>query len=268
MTAVKPLPTPMDAQWKYGNEPAVSDPDKHKMFRSRVGSLSYYSQCTRPDISFAVNCLCRHLHDPNPACFRALNHLIHYIAGTPHLGIKYQIGDSSTLRLEEYFPTSPTGKDPSLSAYSDASWGGEDCDSAKSQSGYIVYFGGGPIDWKSHLQPVIAQSSTESEQVAAHETARSVFYFRQLLEEFGKTQTGTTVIWEDNQGCIAQSKNPVNSSRSKHILLKYHYLRDLTESGIVRLQYIPTTDQIADIFTKPLPPKQFINLSRFLVHPS
>ena len=257
----------MDAQWKYGSEPPITDPVMITLYRSRVGSISYYAQCTRPDVAYAVNCLCRHLSNPNPVCFRALNHLIHYLAGTPHYGIKYHMGNSQTLRLEELTSLQNKTNTPTLSAYSDASFGGEDCDSARSQTGYIVYFGGGPIDWKSHVQPIIAQSSAESEQVAAFNTARTVFYFRQLLEEFGHAQTGTTVIWEDNQACIAQSKNPVNHSRSKHILLKYHYLRDLTESGIVRLEYIPTADQIADIFTKPLPPKQFINLSRFLVQP-
>ena len=107
------------------------------------------------------------------------------------------MGNSQTLRLEEL--TSLPNKTPTLSAYSDASFGGEDCESARSQTGYIVYFGGGPIDWKSHVQPIIAQSSAESEQVAAFNTARTVFYFRQLLEEFGHAQTGSTVIWEDNQ---------------------------------------------------------------------
>ena len=167
------------------------------------------------------------------------------MAGTPHLGIKFHFGQSTSLKME---------------AYSDATFGGDDTVSAKSNTGYVVYFGGGPIDWACKLQPVIAQSSAESEQVAAFTTSRTVFYFRQLLDELNLSQEGPTIIHEDNTACISQSKNPVNHKRCKHILLKYHYLRDLTESGIVRLEYISTNDQIADLLTKPLAPKVFGHL--------
>ena len=252
MRGGRTLPTPMDSQWKYGDEPAV-DKTQHRLYRSRVGSLSYFAQCTRPDIAFAVNMLCRHLHEPNPACFRALNHLIHYMDGTPHLGIRYHVSESQSLKLE---------------AYADASYGGDDCDAAKSHTGFLIYFGGGIIDWSSHLQSTIALSSAESEQIAAFNTARSIVYYRQLLEEFGQIQTGATVIWEDNQACIAQSKNPVNHKRSKHTLVKYHYLRSLHDTNIIRLEYINTIDQVADLLTKPLAPKLFQNLVRFIVHPT
>ena len=252
MRDVKPLPTPMDSQWQRGDAPAITDKAKLTDYRSKVGSISYFAQCTRPDIAYAVNRLCRHLNDPNPACFRALNHLIHYLAGTPEYGITYSRPDSATLSLE---------------AYADSSFGGDDIDKGKSHTGYVIYFGGGPVDWSSHLQAVIAQSSAEAEYVAAFNASRTVVYFRHLLSDFGLTQHGSTVIWEDNEACIAQSKNPVSHKRCKHILLKYHYIRDLTESGIVRLQYISTTDQVADLLTKPLAPALFQRLRPFLVKP-
>ena len=250
MRDVKPLPTPMDAQWQYGDEPPVTDVALHTEFRSKVGSLSYFSQCTRPDIAFAVNKLCRHLHNPNKHCFRALNHLIHYMAGTPTLGIRYHFGESTALRLE---------------AYADSSYGGEDDDLAKSHHGYLIYFAGGIIDWSSNLQNTIALSSAEAEHIAAFHCSRSVLYYRQLLEEFGHHQGEPTILWEDNQACIAQSKNPVNHKRCKHILIKYHYLRHLTASNIVRLEYIVTKNQLADALTKPLPPVDFLRLVPFLV---
>ena len=252
MRDVKPLPTPMESQWQYGDEPPVSDPDMHSEFRSKVGSISYLSQCTRPDIAFAVNKLCRHLHNPNKHCFRALNHLIHYLAGTPTLGIRYSFGENTALRLE---------------AYADASYGGEDEAQAKSHHGYLIYFAGGIVDWSSTLQSTIALSSAESEHIAAFHASRSIFYYRQLLEELGHTQNQSTTLWEDNQACIAQSKNPVNHKRCKHILIKYHYLRQLTASNIVRLEYICTKSQIADALTKPLPPVDFLRLVPFLVSP-
>ena len=242
----------MDSQWDYGTDPPFREKHLETEFRSKVGSLSYFAQCTRPDIAYAVNILCRHLHNPNKQCFRALNHLIHYLAGTPHLGIKYHFGDSSTLRLE---------------AYADSSYGGDDRDQAKSHHGYLIYFAGGIIDWNSTLQSTIALSSAEAEHIAAFHASRAVFYYRQLLEELGHHQGEPTILWEDNQACIAQSKNPVNHKRCKHILLKYHYLRHLTTTGIVKLEYVVTKNQIADLLTKPVPLKIFQHLVPFLVHP-
>ena len=252
MRDVNPLPTPMDSQWKYGDEPPVPNPDLHSEYRSKVGSLSYLAQCTRPDIAFAVNKLCRHLHNPNKHCFRALNHLIHYMAGTPTLGIRYSFGNKTALRLE---------------AYADASYGSDDDTQARSHHGYLIYFAGGLIDWSSALQQTVALSSAESEHIAAFHASRSIMYYRQLLEELGHAQGESTILWEDNQACIAQSKNPVNHKRCKHILIKYHYLRQLTSNNIVRLEYVATKSQIADALTKPLPLADFSRFVPFLVTP-
>jgi hypothetical protein len=224
----------------------VTDEQAGKFTRASV-----FTQCTRPDITFAVNRLCRHLQAPNTNCFKALDHLIRYLAGNAHLGLVYS-GSSNSLKLE---------------AYADASYGSEHALGSRSHSGYIVYLGGAPVDWSSNLQSTVALSSAESEMISAFSASRTIVYFRHLLEEFGHAQSGATVIWEDNEACIAQSKNPVNHKRCKHVLLKYHYLRDLTEASIVKLQYVCTKDQIADLLTKPLPPALFARLVPFLVRP-
>ncbi len=253
MTTTRPLASPMDNQWKYGTEDALTDPKMLTQFRSRVGSLNHIARCTRPDISLAVNKLARHFNDPNPACFRALTHLLRYMAGSSTLRIRYHQGSKTTLSME---------------AYADSTFGGEHADKAKSQTGYLIFFGGGPIDWSSHLQSVIALSSAEAEQVSAFSTSRSIVHFRQFLEELGQKQLGPTSIREDNTACIAQSKNPVDPNRVRHVLIQYHYLRDLHEQGIVRLDYIATTDQVADVLTKPLLPQLFKSLIPFLVSPT
>ena len=174
-----------------------------------------------------------------------------YLATNPHLGIQYT-ATPGVLRLE---------------AYCDSNWAGPDNDRARSTSSSVIYFGGGPIDWSSKLQSTVATSSANAELISAFNTSKNVFYVRQFLEELGYEQHRPTIVWEDNTACIAQSKNPVNHKRCKHILIKYHYLRHLTASNIVRLEYIVTKNQIADALTKPLPPVDFLRLVPFLVSP-
>ena len=121
---------PMDANWKYGDEPKINDLDEIDAYRSKVASMNYFAMCTRPDISYAVNCLCRHMHDPNQTCLRAVRHLMGDLAATPHLGVTYAPADPSNLCLE---------------AYVDSSFIGDDIEQCKSTTGYVIYFGGGPM---------------------------------------------------------------------------------------------------------------------------
>jgi hypothetical protein len=243
--------TPMADRWEYGSDSPITDPEIKKEYQSKVGSMLFYAQTTRPDIAFAVSSLCRHMDTPNKNCMAAVRHLMAYLASHMDLGILYLATD-----------------DLSLESYCDATWGHTDpTTKARSTSGSVIYFGGGPVDWNSSLQSVVAQSSAESEHISAFNTARSTVYFRQFLEELGHAQFEPTVLWVDNTACIAQSKNPVNHKRNKHMLLKYHYLRDLVEDRQVRLSYISTVDQIADIFTKPLPVRLFTRLAPFIVRP-
>jgi hypothetical protein len=168
------------------------------------------------------------------------------------LGIQYSFTNSDSFRLE---------------AFADSSFGSEPVLKSRSQTGYIVYLGGGPVDWSSTLQTVVALSSAEAEFIAAFSASRNISYFRELLSELTIVSDGATIIWEDNTACIAMSKNPINHKNNKHILRKYHYLRDLVDAGIIRLEYIVTADQVADLLTKPVPPRIFLKLVHFLVRP-
>ena len=252
--------TPMEDQWKYGSEPATTDVKEHARYRSECGSLMYFAQCTRPDISFAISRLCCHLGNPNANCFKALLHLNHYLSAHAHLGLKYTAPPTDVLKLE---------------AYCDSSHGSEEVHKARSQTGYVVYFGGGPVDWNSSLQSTVAISSAEAEFIAAFHTSRTVSYFRELLEELtllqpGPTeliQTEPTVLKEDNTACISMSKNPINHKRNRHIEIKYYYLRDLVENQTVKLEYVATTNQVADLLTKPVPKGIFQKLCPYLVRP-
>ena len=197
-----------------------------------------------------------------------------YMAHTPHLGLVYHSPFTSSLRVENYLFEEDTSKQPplQLEAYSDSNYTGHDPSNAKSTTGNLIFFAGALIAWSSSLQPTIATSSAEAEYTAAYDTSRYIIYFRQFLEELGFHSTSCknpTRIWEDNTACISQSKNPtLKHYRTRHIKLHSHYLRDLVSRREVQLEYISTTDQLADILTKPLPPRDFLRLSRYIARPA
>ena len=99
-------------------------------------------------------------------------------------------------------------------------------------------------------------------------TAKTAVYFRALLSELGYAPTHPTILHEDNTACIAQSKNPVNHQRTRHVNLCYHYLRELVRTQIVKLQHICTNKQRADALTKPLSPVLFRPLAPRLIQPA
>jgi hypothetical protein len=192
---------------------------------------------TRPDIAYAVQALSRHLQSTAPEHRVAADRVLRYLKGTRSLGIKFN-GRSS-------------GRSTNLLGYCDSDWAG-DFDTRRSTGGYVYLINGGPVSWSSKLQPTVALSSTEAEYIAACDAVQEAICLRRLLEDVGYKQREPTVIREDNQGCIALSKNPVIQRRSKHIDIKYHFTRERVESGDVTLEYVVTESQLADLLTKPL----------------
>ena len=112
--------------------------------------------------------------------------------------------------------------------------------------------------WFSKKQQIVTLSTTEAEYVALSTATQEAMWIRRLLSDFGVTMDQPTVILEDNQGAICLAKNPVTRTRSKHIDVRYHYIREtLSEEGTINLLYCSTSEMIADILTKPLPKGRF-----------
>ncbi|PKU70166.1 Retrovirus-related Pol polyprotein from transposon TNT 1-94 [Dendrobium catenatum] len=167
------------------------------LYRSLTGSLQYLT-ITRPDISYSVNQLSQHMHDPQPKHIYLLKRLLRYLKGTSKFGI----------------PISAT--DLTLQSFSDADWAG-DPDSRKSTSGYCSFLGNTLISWTVKKQHTVARSSTESEYRALAALTADVLWIRRLLSEFGTPQTDPTKIYCDNTSSIALANNPVFHARTKHI---------------------------------------------------
>jgi hypothetical protein len=122
----------------------------------------------------------------------------------------------------------------------------------KSTSGYCFSLGSAMISWSSKMQSTTAQSTAEAEYIVASVASREAVWLRKLLSNLFSIELEPTVIHCDNQSCIKLSENPVFHDRSKHIEMRYHYVWDMVQKNILSIQYIPTTEQTADILTKPL----------------
>ena len=190
---------------------------------------------TRPDISFAVNALSQYMVESRRVQWSATKHVLRYIAGTVDYGLDYVRGDGV-----------------GLVGYSDSDWAGSTSD-RKSISGCCFGLGSAVVSWFSRKQKSVALSSTEAEYMAASQASCEAIWLRKLLVRLFGRELRSTTIYCDNQSCIKLSENPVFHDRSKHIEIRYHFIRDWVQRGAVRLVYVSTDDQVADILTKSLP---------------
>jgi hypothetical protein len=132
-------------------------------------------------------------------------------------------------------------------------------------TGYITFFVGGPLSWESRLQRSVSLNTQQSEYMALAENCKEVVWLRGLLAELGYEQ-GVTWTFEDNQAAIKLSKNDVNHKKSKHIEVRYHYVRECVQNKLIHLEYLQTKEMLADILTKPLSANRFLYLrSKLLV---
>ena len=146
---------------------------------------------------------------------------------------------------------------PVLEGFTDADMAG-DLDSRKSTSGHLIIFAGGAISWQSKLQKCVALSTTEAEYIAVTEACKEVLWMKKLLEELGQEQEDLK-LYCDSQSAIHLSKNPMFHSRSKHIDVRYHWVRDVIESKQLMLEKIHTDDNASDMMTKALPKDKIIH---------
>eukprot|EP00253_Pinus_taeda_P019033 PITA_19033 len=147
--------------------------------------------------------------------------------------------------------------DPILSGYTDSDWA-DSVDDRKSTAGYVFSLGSGAVTWTSKKQQAVALSSTEAEYRGAVKASCEAVWLRRMLADMHVSQTGPTSLFCDNQGVLKLAKNPVFHERTKHVETHCHYIRQLVQDGSVQLRYVPTTEQPADIFTKPLGPDKFV----------
>jgi histone deacetylase 1/2 len=241
MWSCKPASTPMSTSEKMSAFVGTPlGPADATNYRSVVGALQYLT-LTRPDISFAVNKVCQYLHAPTEIHWSAVKRILRYVKANTKIGL-------SISRCKSLL----------VSGFSDADWAGS-LDDRRSTWGFAIFLGSNLISWSARKQSTISRSSTEAEyKVVANATAE-IMWVQILLKEIGIHALKYGKIWCDNLGSKYPSSNPVFHARTKHIEVDYHFVRERVTRGLLQIDFVPTGDQIADGFTKPITVRQLEN---------
>jgi hypothetical protein len=218
----------------------VGKADPTLFTKTMIGSLLYLC-ASRPDIMLSV-CMCaRFQANPKEVHLRAVKRIMRYLAYTPKFGLWY-----------------PKGSTFDLIGYSDADWAGCRID-RKSTSGTCQFLGRSLVSWASKKQNFVALSTSEAEYIASGHCCAQLLWMRQTLRDYGYKLSKVPLLC-DNESAIRMADNPVEHSCTKHIDIRYHFLRDHQQKGDIEIAYVNTNHQLVDIFTKPQDEKTFSKL--------
>ena len=203
-------------------------------YQQLVGSLMYAMTSTRPDLAFTMSKLSKFFDKPTEVHANAATQVLRYLKGTASRGITFN------------------GTKKTFAGYSDADFAG-DVDDRKSTGGYVFLLHGGAVSWKAKKQALPALSTVEAEYIAGAEATKKAIWLARLLHKDLNMQLDTTLLHFDNQGAMALASNNGNShTRTKHIDVKWHFIRAYVENGTIKITYLPTASMVADILTKGL----------------
>lgn len=242
LDGAKPVTTPLAHHFKLSASNAPKEDElEHLAFMKKVpysqavGSLMYLMVSTRPDLTYATSLVSRYMALPGKRHWEAVKWVLRYLKGAKEASLHYRRNDQA---LNEVF------------GYVDSDFAG-DLDKRRSLSGYFFLLGKNLLSWKATLQSVVALSTTEAELIALTEAVKEGIWLKGLLQDFGLQQPKVK-IYCNNQSTIFLTKNPQFNSRTKNIVIKYHFIREQIERGEVEVMKVHTTDNATDILMKPL----------------
>jgi hypothetical protein len=204
-------------------------------YREAVGALNWVAVGTRPDIAFAVSQLAQFMENPGRVHWEAVKRVFRYLKGTRDWKLVY--GDDEKRGLE---------------GFTDAD--GASQEHRRAISGYVILIDGGAVSWSSKKQELVTLSTAEAEYVAATHAAKEVIWFRRILSEIFRPLEHPVILHSDSQSAIALARSQGQfHARTKHIDIRWHFIRYCIDNGSIELRYCPTEDMTADLLTKPLP---------------
>jgi hypothetical protein len=205
-------------------------------YASAICSIMYAMVCTRPDVAYALSMISRHQAHAGPSHWTAVKNILKYLNRTKDKFLAY--GGKMELVVE---------------GYTDVSFA-TDYDDKRSQSGYVFILNGGAVSWRSFKQSTTADSTTQSEVMAAAKASKEGVWIKKFIEELNVVPSieGQLELFCDNSGAIAQIKEPKTHHKIKHMDSKYFVIRDFIEEGRIKLLKVDTDSNTADPLTKPL----------------
>jgi hypothetical protein len=249
MNECNPASTPTEAKKLSYDDCPKAEEEKYEAsklpYKSIVGSLQYIALSTRPDIAYAVNQLSRFIANPGQSHWQAGKRVLRYLKGTAKSSLLYKDYDGN--------------QNTKIEIFCDADWAG-DTEDRKSTTGVIIKLNGCPIIWLSKKQSTVALSTAEAEYIAIATALQELLWINQYLTELNLKDNETATLKSDNQAAIRIATNDTLHSRSKHIDIRYHFIREVVKRGEVELNWISTKAQEADISTKGLDGNTFKGL--------
>lgn len=239
MEKSKSVSTPLGAHFRLSSatEKELKDQEFHMRdvpYQSAVGSLMYSMVGTRPDLAYAIGMVCRFMSSPIKIHWQAVKWILRYLRGSTKVKLAYTNEGKFVVK-----------------GYCDADYGA-DLDKRRSVTGMVFKVGGNVVSWRSSLQKSIALSTTEAEWIALGEASREAMWLRGFINELGFEQDLVKGFC-DSQSAIALSRNPVHREKTKHVDVKYNFVRELVSEKIIDVVKIATQYNPADIYTKVLP---------------
>jgi hypothetical protein len=234
----KPYATPMVPGANYTRAQAPSDAAEAAYmekipYREAIGSLMYAAIATRPDIAFAVSTLSQFLDNPGRIHWEAVKRIFRYLAGTKDYSLTY--GN------ERHHLTGFTDADGAAQEH------------RRAISGYAFFIDGGAVSWASKKQELITLSTAEAEYVAATHAAKECIWLQRFIEPLFGPSPAPTTLYCDNQAALHLATGDNYHARTKHIDIRFHFIRQTIADKQITMVYCPTDEMTADILTKPLP---------------
>jgi hypothetical protein len=230
--------TPGTGLLRPGKDAPKASKEEQTTYRSGVGMLLYLVKHSRPDIANCVREMSKLLDNPTQAAIKEMYRCIKFVLDTSYYGLKIQ-------------PTGLTDGHWTLQAYTDSDWAG-DKDTRISVSGYIIYLLGVPISWRSRQQRSVVLSSSEAEFVSLSEAAKEIKFIYQILVSMGLKVKTPIVVNVDNVGAMFMSENMTTSQRTRHVDIRYNYVREFVEDKFLKIVFVKTENNVSDEFTKNL----------------
>lgn len=228
-SACQPVDTPIEMNHGLSIYPDQIPTNKER-YQRLVGKLIYLTH-TRPDISYVVGVVSQFMHNPSERHMSAVNRILAYLKFSPSKGMMF----SRHGHLD-------------IVGYRDSDFSGSKLDK-KSTSGYLSFVGGNLVTWRSKKQNVVSLSSSEAEYRALHHATMELTWLNILLTELGFGSEKTMTLFCDNMAAIEIANNPVQHDRTKHVELDRNYIKDNLDAGRIKVPYIKSANQLADMMT-------------------